>query len=721
MKIKFVTLITVSIIIAGALILNSKRVATSKVETLKSRLIIDKFDNTKDKIENIFTLGYQTNRTISLLPGIRSIDKGNRPSDDSTALEMGWLSEESHLAIQQLYNNLASNVDVSEIYCVVEGLNYKAGEVPFFMYDQIIVQEQNDDGANGGDVNDDFPEELEDEEYEYYPEQIQQLNKSYPQFIFSKLDDIPSLSSIPVRTCDNTQYQSKSKGDVYNSFGILYSTPFYDMQGDLKGIISSVFRLNIFESILLDIPYILVTEEDADAAEKEGFKMPDQLSSFALINKKNGILVSDRRNRELKDVLENASFDFNEENSDYYFEKLNIKDDSDWILFYEYDKSAINEIFSSARLSLIIELLILLVFSVMILGWMVRSRNKRKMMKRISEMLKRIAQGDLSQKIEDSDYKELKDIITWYNASIDSLNRLVSALSETSDILSNNAGDLKNMSSDLEERSGELENRTVDIVDSTRAAQDNSNSMAAEAEEVSQTVDTIAASIEEMNASITETSKQCSRELEILEESSTSAIEAKGYMEELGQASMDIENVVHLITDISDKINLLALNATIEAASAGDAGKGFAVVANEVKELSRQTVSAVDEITLKLKSMKDAAGGSFKSIDRIVEKISMLNEFSNSLFTIVKEQGSTMGELSQNAASSNIAVNDIAKHISNTAVQYEDITDNSKQIAGVSHETRLKVKTLKSNSEELARTANKLKELLHEFKLEENE
>lgn len=85
----------------------------------------------------------------------------------------------------------------------------------------------------------------------------------------------------------------------------------------------------------------------------------------------------------------------------------------------------------------------------------------------------------------------------------------------------------------------------------------------------------------------------------VVEETSTVSTqlgEVSQRMSQLESQFGSIDKLLKTIDKIADKTKLLALNATIEAATAGEAGKGFAVVANEVKELSRTTKAANEEI-----------------------------------------------------------------------------------------------------------------------------
>ncbi len=270
----------------------------AREQALKNYLTVDVQETLQDrssKIAHILSAVYENARMVSLLPGVRKITASNRKSDTEDVVAKGQFSQHDYDVVQQIYNNLASAVNVSEIYIVLNGFDAQQGDVPFLMLDQLIIGVNHDEGVEEEHQSSDIPEESEAEEYAYYPVQLEKLKSMHPTFEFTKLEQIPMVASPIVRTCDNTQYPSISQGDVRNAGGILFSVPIYNIQNQFIGLVSVIVRSNVLEAALLDVPFILVTEEDRQQAAQEKWTMPAP-SSLLLSSVEYGVHIYDRRN-----------------------------------------------------------------------------------------------------------------------------------------------------------------------------------------------------------------------------------------------------------------------------------------------------------------------------------------------------------------------------------------------------------------------------------------
>jgi methyl-accepting chemotaxis protein len=166
-------------------------------------------------------------------------------------------------------------------------------------------------------------------------------------------------------------------------------------------------------------------------------------------------------------------------------------------------------------------------------------------------------------------------------------------------------------------------------------------------------------------------------------------------------ASVEIGQVVKLITSIAQQTNLLALNATIEAARAGEAGKGFAVVANEVKELAKETAKATEDISAKIEAIQCDTTGAVGAIGRIAQTVGRVNEIQNTIATAVEEQTATTREIGR-------SVNEAAEGSTN-------INSNIAGVATAAGTTAAGAAETQRAAAELSRLASELQQLVTQF------
>lgn len=153
----------------------------------------------------------------------------------------------------------------------------------------------------------------------------------------------------------------------------------------------------------------------------------------------------------------------------------------------------------------------------------------------------------------------------------------------------------------------------------------------------------------------------------------------------LGQSSMEVGEIIEVISDIANRTNLLALNATIEAARAGDAGRGFAVVADEVRILAERASQAAKDIANLIETIQDGTKEAVISMEHGIEEVEKgthyVDEAGSALKEIigmVQDSSQSITEISGAFQQQTKASSDIAEAVKRTATIAKDTAENSR-------------------------------------------
>jgi signal transduction histidine kinase len=195
---------------------------------------------------------YQNIRTLAQLPSVRAIDR-----------HATNISDEARVTFQQIYNNLATSVDVSEVYIVPIDMNpdnidpiTSKPEQPILMFDELILNAASSQTfaqrisglTHVSNQPLTGPPEVETFEYKQLVDQASWLKAKYPTNQNVDGFNTPFIAGRETITCDNTKF-IKTLNDNDRK-GIIFSVPFYSAEGKLKGMISAIMLTNALKGLL---------------------------------------------------------------------------------------------------------------------------------------------------------------------------------------------------------------------------------------------------------------------------------------------------------------------------------------------------------------------------------------------------------------------------------------------------------------------------------------
>ena len=181
-------------------------------------------------------------------------------------------------------------------------------------------------------------------------------------------------------------------------------------------------------------------------------------------------------------------------------------------------------------------------------------------------------------------------------------------------------------------------------------------------------------------------------------------------VEDLGNQSDRVAEVVGLIKDIAGQTNLLALNAAIEAARAGEHGRGFAVVADEVRKLAERTSAATEEIAGMINDIQTSRTQALANIDSAVERVGKGTD-------LAAEAGASIERITAEAGRVEQVFAAIAASLGEQSTAARQIAGAVESVARLAEDTEASASAVADEVDALERSARELSQAVGSFRV----
>lgn len=314
-----------------------------------------------------------------------------------------------------------------------------------------------------------------------------------------------------------------------------------------------------------------------------------------------------------------------------------------------------------------------------------------------------IANGDLTQRLDDKRNDELGEVAKGFNQFMVKLHALISKMATVTTTVASSATEI----------SANSEDATKGILHQSEQTKYIANSI----NEMSNAIQSVSVNTSNTSELADKAIKTCHHGEEVVK----TAVEGMKKIEEavkssaviidkLGESSQQIGEIILVIDDIADQTNLLALNAAIEAARAGEHGKGFAVVADEVRKLAERTTKATKEIAHTIEDIQKNTSTAVVSMESGTVEVSngvvLINEAGSSLKEIV-------GIINQLAGKAY----EIATAMEQQAATTKEVSSNTAKVTQVANEMASGAEEASISARHLVELAEELNDLIIQFKL----
>lgn len=337
-----------------------------------------------------------------------------------------------------------------------------------------------------------------------------------------------------------------------------------------------------------------------------------------------------------------------------------------------------------------------------IISFIMGRRLMRPLVK-VSTIIEEIANGDINADFgmvkESND--EIGLIIEKMKELTQSLGSIVGKIRNSSDTMSANSNELNDTSSQTLAANNEISKAVEDVAEGSTGMAASISKINENLLEMSNETKDINASVDEIKnqtVAVQDSSKIMNDKIKSMQDSSHKMDEGistiSKRIETVNTTVDKVSNIVSVIEEISSETNLLSLNASIEAARAGDAGKGFAVVAQEIRVLSDNTNTELENIKQIISSLVEECRYCVQASGTIVEDNAKQKE---EIKAVLDEFGSLDEQIQKTAEKAD----EIEELVTAMIELNDDITKRSNSLTDVSAANAAATEEMNANIEEL--------------------
>ncbi|EJN32498.1 methyl-accepting chemotaxis protein [Pseudomonas sp. GM80] len=271
-----------------------------------------------------------------------------------------------------------------------------------------------------------------------------------------------------------------------------------------------------------------------------------------------------------------------------------------WYIGLSVDKDQAFAMLSEFRTSAVIATIIAVAIIIALLGMLIRLLiQPLHVMTRAMEDIAD-GEGDLTKRLTIVNNDEFGILGTAFNRFVE---RIHSSIREVSSA------------------TGQVNEVALRVVAASNSSMYNSDQQASRTSSVAAAINQLGAAAQEIARNAAQASNQASdarglaedgqqvvdRSIKAMNQLSSMLSASSSNIESLNSKTVNIGQILEVITSISQQTNLLALNAAIEAARAGEAGRGFAVVADEVRNLAHRTQESAQQVQTMIEELQVGA------------------------------------------------------------------------------------------------------------------